>query len=595
MVSIFIKVPANKPLETAFSLKSSSKSNTSASSSSGHGNETIITNDDLLQAKNKGRVQINNRVNLTVYPSYRNETKDASLSHIYDKIPLYELITLVVPAMVLLSAIVAFRIAMYSELHYWDAVFPSRTTCPIVLKLTIWGSLLVIVAYEYAFQFYGSKGMMNKTGTGNSEPEEEVFGLEVIVDDGYLAHDDHEHDNRMAQIKGHDIQGIQTVDSMMSTGTASSFVPPLQSEAEAIPGTIKPGLAMTSSNRVRNNLTSSKTASSSPKVLSNESSSNPSTPAVASVLSKEMSSSNLSTISKAESAASFHSSASLTSVPKATITTPRGTSTSTGSTPPTPASPTTPTTSSVSTPSSSTKPKLGPGVTPFRFIRATKGDVAAAKTRWADTCKWRDELGMDHVLSQPHPTIQVIKENYPHYFHLRGKKNECCYYEKPPKIDLANLRKSGIELEALLKHYAICCEYMWTNIEPSEEGKSIYVIDLEGMGFRDFAGEVVDFVKRASKFTGDHYPERSGSIFVINVPSWFSVIWNVVKPMVDDVTKQKITIMKYGNEAITKALMEKIDIQNIPPQYGGRSMPLGQSPEELQFMEHFKSLNRAAA
>ncbi len=158
-------------------------------------------------------------------------------------------------------------------------------------------------------------------------------------------------------------------------------------------------------------------------------------------------------------------------------------------------------------------------------------------------------------------------------------------------MNLAALRKEGVQLESLLRHYALCCEYMWKEIEDSEEGKSIYVIDLDGIGFRDFAGEVVDFVKRASKFTGDHYPERSGSIFVINVPSWFSVIWNVVKPMVDDVTKQKITIMKYGQEAITKALMEKIDINNIPPEYGGRSMPLGQSPEEIMFMKHFEQLN----
>ena len=89
-------------------------------------------------------------------------------------------------------------------------------------------------------------------------------------------------------------------------------------------------------------------------------------------------------------------------------------------------------------------------------------------------------------------------------------------------------------IDELLKHYALCCEYMWTKIDNSEEGKSIYVIDLEGIGFHDFAGEVVDFVKKASSFTAAHYPERSGSIFVINVPSWFSVIWNVVKPMVDE-------------------------------------------------------------
>lgn len=198
---------------------------------------------------------------------------------------------------------------------------------------------------------------------------------------------------------------------------------------------------------------------------------------------------------------------------------------------------------------------------------------------------------MDEILNKPHPHVELIKRHYPHYFHLRGKKNECCYYERPPKMNLTELKKQGLVLEDLLRHYAICCEFMWTEIEDSEEGKSIYVIDLDGIGIRDFAGEVVDFVKRASSFTAAHYPERSGSIYVINVPSWFSVIWNVVKPMVDDVTKKKITIMRYGQEAITKALMEKIDIENIPPEYGGKSMPLGQSPEEIQFMEHFAKLN----
>ena len=66
---------------------------------------------------------------------------------------------------------------------------------------------------------------------------------------------------------------------------------------------------------------------------------------------------------------------------------------------------------------------------------------------------------------------------------------------------------------------------MWCKIEPSEVGENIYIIDLQGIGLRDFAGEVVDFVKRASAFIGDHYyPEWSGSIFVINVPSWLSII-----------------------------------------------------------------------
>lgn len=228
---------------------------------------------------------------------------------------------------------------------------------------------------------------------------------------------------------------------------------------------------------------------------------------------------------------------------------------------------------------------------PFRFIRATKGDLEAAKVRYNSTLKWRQEIGMDTILQEPHKKFDAIKANYPHFFHLRGKKNECCYFEKPAKMNLKRLKQEGIKMDDLLRHYALCCEYMWTKIESGEDGRSIYVIDLEGIGFRDFAGEVVDFTKRASSFTAEHYPERSGSIFVINVPSWFSIIWSVVKPMVDEVTKEKISILKVGKDAITKALAEKIPMKNIPPEYGGESVSLGCSPEEDMFRKHFAHLN----
>ena len=222
---------------------------------------------------------------------------------------------------------------------------------------------------------------------------------------------------------------------------------------------------------------------------------------------------------------------------------------------------------------------------PHRFIAAEKGDIESARKRYAITVQWRAEMGMDHIITDPHPNFTVIKKNYPHFYHLRGRNNEPCYYEKPPEINLKALRAAGVGMDDLLRHFALTCEFMWTLIEPSEDGKSIYIIDLNGMGMRDFAGEVVDFVKKTSAFTAAHFPERSGNIFVINVPSWFSIIWKTVSPWIDPVTVKKIKILGYGDAAITKALVEKIPIENIPPEYGGQSMPLGQSPEETMFRE----------
>jgi len=68
---------------------------------------------------------------------------------------------------------------------------------------------------------------------------------------------------------------------------------------------------------------------------------------------------------------------------------------------------------------------------PLRFLRATKGDITAAEQRWRDTLNWRDDFGMDKILNELHPNLALIKENYPHYFHGRGRNNEPCYYEKP--------------------------------------------------------------------------------------------------------------------------------------------------------------------
>merc|ERR1712232_453593 len=124
-------------------------------------------------------------------------------------------------------------------------------------------------------------------------------------------------------------------------------------------------------------------------------------------------------------------------------------------------------------------------------------------------------------------------------------------------------------------------EFGWQCVERDDSARSITILDLEGMRMRDFVGECVEYVRKCSDFTGQHYPERAGHVFVINVPGWFAMIWNVVKPMVDEVTLKKINILR-GKQQIFDALLEKIPIENIPPEYGGQSMPLGKSPEEQQ-------------
>mmetsp|Transcript_14913 Transcript_14913/g.24093 ORF Transcript_14913/g.24093 Transcript_14913/m.24093 type:complete len:474 (+) Transcript_14913:526-1947(+) len=231
---------------------------------------------------------------------------------------------------------------------------------------------------------------------------------------------------------------------------------------------------------------------------------------------------------------------------------------------------------------------------PLRFLRAGKGDPVEGRRRYEATLKWRKEHGIDSILLDAHPNFELIKKHYPHYYHLRGHKGEPVFFEQPPKTNLAALKAGGIDLPGLVHHYTMITEFQWQFIERDDLARSITVLDLEGMRMRDFVGECVEYVKMCSQFTGQHYPERAGHVIVVNVPRWFSMIWNVVKPMVDEVTLQKISIVRGANE-VFEALAAKIPVENIPPEYGGKSVPLGQSPEENDLralMAHNNALAR---
>ena len=166
-------------------------------------------------------------------------------------------------------------------------------------------------------------------------------------------------------------------------------------------------------------------------------------------------------------------------------------------------------------------PPLPPTEVPLRFLRAGKGDPIEGRRRYQETLLWRKQVGMDTILKEPHEKFELIKQHYPHYFHLRGRNNEPVYYEKPAKTNLRALRAGGVDLDKLLRHYAMITEFGWQCVERDDMARSITVIDLQGIRLMDFAGECIDFVRKASAFTGAHYPERAGHVLVINVPSWF--------------------------------------------------------------------------
>ncbi|CAM9246913.1 unnamed protein product, partial [Chrysoparadoxa australica] len=259
---------------------------------------------------------------------------------------------------------------------------------------------------------------------------------------------------------------------------------------------------------------------------------------------------------------------------------------------------------------------------PETFLMAEFGDHDKAMARWKDTCAWRKEMGSDEALATPHPKFDICKAFYPTCFHGRDKTGSVVYYEKLGKIDVAALSERfkqsqrhlpykfyfifilflltlritvvcllfrGVTTDFLLWHYMYQMEYLWTVINPSIEDKCTIVLDMAGVKFSDIKGEVLAFIKAAIKMLSTHYPARSDCIFIMNVPTWFGVVFRIIKPVLPEVTKQKIR--PYDANSTSNALIEWIGADKVPREYGGESPhPMGQYPWEVDMREQVRQV-----
>jgi len=100
----------------------------------------------------------------------------------------------------------------------------------------------------------------------------------------------------------------------------------------------------------------------------------------------------------------------------------------------------------------------------------------------------------------------------------------------------------GVTEEDVLYHLAFYHEFLWRVIDPSPypEGTQLKIIDLSGISFSDFNSEVISFMKRCAEIVGDNHPERLYKIFILNPPSWFSIMWKALSPLINPKTRDKV-------------------------------------------------------